>query len=387
MKVEALSSGQRQLSLLALNLCVLGAGTGLGAVMPLMALRLAARGASATVIGLNSAMPPLAILLVGPFIPALLTRLGSRLALVLGLLLAALGMVLMPVLPSIGAWFVLRFFCGAATSIPWVVSETWLNIIATDGNRGRIIGIYGAVLAAGIALGPLIVGAVGSRGALPFLLVAAILVLAALPVVLAGGLVPRLPLLRQGSLGAVYRTQPLALACGLGGGLMDFALFSFLPIYALGHGHGEGSALLVLSLFMGGNALLQIPIGWIADRTGWRRSLFAASLVTLLGALLLPFAIGAGGWLYVLLIVWGGTTFAIYTLGLGLLGDRFPPGQMANASVALIMAYDIGSILGPTLSGTAIDLVGPEGLVAVIAIAAAALLLLWVRLGASERLG
>jgi hypothetical protein len=76
MKANALSSGQRQLSLLALNLCVLGAGTGLGAVMPLMALRLAARGASATVIGLNSAMPPLAILLVGPFMPALLTRLG-----------------------------------------------------------------------------------------------------------------------------------------------------------------------------------------------------------------------------------------------------------------------------------------------------------------------
>jgi MFS family permease len=325
-------------------------------------------------------MTPLAFLLVGPFMPALLTRLRSRMALALGLLLAALGVVLMAVLPGVPAWFVLRFFCGAATSIPWVVSETWLNIIATDGNRGRIIGIYGAVLAAGSALGPLIIVAVGSRGALPFLLFAAILVLAALPIVLAGGLVPRLPLLRQGSLAAVYRAQPLALACGLGGGLMDYALFSFLPIYALGHGHGEGSALLMLSLFMGGNALLQIPIGWLADRTGWRRSLLAASLVTLLGALLLPFAIGGGGWLYALLIVWGGTTFAIYTLGLGLLGDRFPRGQMAGASVALIMSYDIGSILGPTLSGMAIDLVGPEGLVAVIAIAAAVLLVMWMRI-------
>jgi MFS family permease len=375
MDTLSLTQGRRRLSLLAVNLCVLSVGIGIGALVPLMALRLAARGTDATVIGLNAAMFPLAVLLVGPLLPRLLVRLGSRRALYLGLSLTALSVLLMPVLPSLGAWFALRFLSGAAASIQWVISETWLNIIATDRDRGRIMGLYASVLAAGFALGPLLIGAVGVAGFLPFLLVALAIALAALPVFLAAGLVPPMPAHHQRSLTAVFRAQPLVMACGLGGGLMDFALFALLPIYGLRHGLGQDSAVLVLSLFIGGNVLLQIPIGWLADLTSRRSALLGSILVTLLGALLLPLAIGAGWWwLCPLLVLWGGTTFAIYTLGLDLLGDGFPPAQLAAANVALVMVYQIGSVAGPTLSGTAIDVVGPEGLVAVVALAAAALL-------------
>jgi MFS family permease len=386
MDTLALTQGRRRLSLLAVNLCVLGVGIGIGALVPLMALRLAARGIDATVIGLNAAMFPLAVLLAGPLLPRLLARLGSLRALYLGLSLTAISVLLMPVLPSLGAWFALRFLSGAAASIQWVISETWLNIIATDRDRGRIMGLYASVLAAGFALGPLMIGAVGLEGFLPFLLVALAIALSALPVFLAAGLVPPMPAHHRGSLAAAFRAQPLVMACGLGGGLMDFALFALLPIYGLRHGLGQDSTVLLLSLFIGGNVLLQIPIGWLADLTGRRRALLGSILVTLLGALLLPLAIGAGwGWLCPLLVLWGGTTFAIYTLGLGLLGDGFPPAQLAAANVALVMVYQIGSVAGPTLSGTAIDVMGPEGLVAVVALAAAALLAAFFRIRSNSK--
>jgi MFS family permease len=370
-----LTQGRRRLSLLAVNVCTLGVGIGLGALVPLMALRLAARGVDAAVIGLNAAMFPLAVLLMGPLLPRLLARLGSLRALYTGLALTALSVLLMPLLPGLGAWFLLRFLSGAAASIQWIVSETWLNLIATARDRGRIMGLYAAVLAVGLALGPLMIGAVGVAGFLPFLLVALAIGLAVVPVFLAAGLVPPMPAHQPGSVAAALRTQPLVMACGLAGGLMDFALFALLPVYGLRHGLGEGRAVLLLSLFIGGNVLLQIPIGWLADHTGRRPALFAVALATLLGALLLPLAMHAGAWLGPLLVLWGGTTFAIYTLGLGLLGDVFPPHQLAAANVALVMAYQIGSAAGPTLSGAAIDLMGPEGLVAVVALSAAALLL------------
>jgi MFS family permease len=382
MDTVTLTAGRRRLSLLAVNLCVLGVGVGIGALVPLMALRLAARGIDATVIGLNAAMFPLAVLLIGPVLPQLLARLGSLRALYLGLSLTALSVLLMPVFPGLGAWFALRFLSGAAASIQWVISETWLNIIATDRDRGRIMGLYASVLAAGFALGPLMIGAVGVQGILPFLLVALAIALGVLPIVLAAGLVPPMPTHHQGSLAAAFRAQPLVMACGLGGGLMDFALFALLPIYGLRHGIDQASVVLLLSLFIGGNVLLQIPIGWLADRTSRRTALLGSILVTLLGALLLPLAIGAGWWwLCPLLVLWGGTTFAIYTLGLGLLGDCVAPAQLAAANVALVMAYQIGSVAGPTLAGTAIDLIGPEGLVAVVALAAAALLAAFFRIG------
>jgi MFS family permease len=381
MESEALTPGRRRLSLLAVNLCVLGVGVGIGALVPLMALRLAERGVGATVIGLNAAMFPLAVLVVGPVLPRLLARLGSLRSLYLGLSVTALSVLLLPLLPSLGAWFLLRFLSGAAASIQWVISETWLNIVATERDRGRIMGLYASVLAAGFAIGPLIISAVGVEGWLPFLLVTLAIALGAVPIFFARDLVPAMPAQSQASLFAVLRVQPLVMACGLAGGLMDFALFAFLPIYGLRHGLSEDGAVLILSLFIGGNVLLQIPIGWVADHMSRRATLLVVILVTLLGALLLPLAIGAGWWLYPLLVLWGGTTFAVYTLALGLLGDSFAPAQLAAANVALVMVYQVGSVIGPTLSGTAIDLTGPEGLVAVVAVSAAALLIAFFKIG------
>jgi MFS family permease len=381
MESEALTPGRRRLSLLAVNLCVLGVGVGIGALVPLMALRLAERGVGATVIGLNAAVFPLAVLVVGPMLPRLLARLGSLRSLYLGLSVTALSVLLLPLLPSLAAWFLLRFLSGAAASIQWVISETWLNIVATERDRGRIMGLYASVLAAGFAIGPLIISAVGVEGWLPFLLVTLAIALGAVPISFARDLVPAMPAQSQASLLGVLRVQPLVMACGLAGGLMDFALFAFLPIYGLRHGLSEDGAVLILSLFIGGNVLLQIPIGWVADHMSRRKTLLVVILVTLLGALLLPLAIGAGWWLYPLLVLWGGTTFAVYTLALGLLGDSFAPAQLAAANVALVMVYQVGSVIGPTLAGTAIDLTGPEGLVAVVAVSAAALLIAFFKIG------
>ena len=170
------------------------------------------------------------------------------------------------------------------------------------------------------------------------------------------------------------------MVCGIFGGVADFALFALLPIYGLQHGLDQAATLVTLSVFIGGNVLLQIPIGWIADHVSRRAMLLVCILATLTGALLLPFAVSVGFWLDILVFFLGGSTFAIYTLGLGLLGDGFPRAQLAAANVALVMVYEMGAAGGPTLAGTAMDLVGPEGLVAVVALASLALLAAFFRL-------
>src|SRR5215813_13062704 len=169
---DVLIGRQRQLSLLALNACVFGVGIAFGALVPLVTLNLAHRGIDATLIGLNAAMFPLAVLLAGPLLPRLMHRLGAVRSMVFGLGIVALAILLFPVLPYLPAWFLLRFITGAAGAIPWVVCETWLNIVATERDRGRIMGIYATVLAAGFAIGPAIIGALGAEGWLPFLVVA-----------------------------------------------------------------------------------------------------------------------------------------------------------------------------------------------------------------------
>ena len=378
------TSRQRRLSLLAINLSVFGAGVAWGALMPLMALRLDRWGVDAGVIGLNSAMSPLAILAVGPLLPRLIARLGTVRSIYYGLAAAATTVLLLPLLPNLTAWFVLRFVGGAAASVQWVVSETWLNMIARGHDRGRIMGLYAAILAMGFSIGPILIGVVGVDGWAPFLLVVLAILVSASPLPFAGGLAPAMPPHQRLPLARVIAAQPLVMACGLLGGVADLALFALLPIYSLRHGLSQGAILTTISVFTGGNVVLQIPIGWIADHISRRGMLLACIVVTLAGAASMPFAVGAGHWLYVVVFFLGGSTFAIYTLGLGLLGDGYPAAQLTAANVAFVMVYQVGSICGPTFAGTAMDLAGPEGLVGIVAAAALALLAAFLSLAPKQ---
>jgi MFS family permease len=370
---------QRRLSLLALNACVFSVSIAFGALQPLITLRQAHQGIDATLIGLNAAMFPLAVRLAGPFLPRVMHRLGAVRAMIAGLLVMTLAILLLPSLPYLPVWFALRFLTGCAGAIPWVVSETWLNMVASDRDRGRIMGIYATVLAAGFALGPAMISAVGVEGWLPFLIVAAAVSIAIIPLSFAGGLAPRMPERPEAPLSDILRAQPLIMISAACGGLMDFALYSLLPVYGLHHGLDQSSAVLMLTVFTGGNVLLQLPIGWLADHTSRRGVLLACVLASLAGALALPFSMTMPVLLYSVVFLWGGALFAIYTVGLGLMGAGFPRNQLAAANVVFVMVYQIGGAAGPTLAGTAIDLLGPEGLIVVVAIAATVLTLAFFR--------
>ncbi|MBN9630733.1 MAG: MFS transporter, partial [Actinobacteria bacterium] len=63
----------------------------------------------------------------------------------------------------------------------------------------------------------------------------------------------------------------------------------------------------------------------------------------------------------VLLLLWGGISFAIYSVGLTLLGQRFKGDDIARANAALTTVYTFGGMIGPPIAGTALDTVGKPG--------------------------
>ena len=82
-------------------------------------------------------------------------------------------------------WFPLRFaFHGAITTL-FILSEFWINAAAPPRRRGLVLGIYATVLSVGFAMGPLLFSAIGSDGILPFLIGAAAILLAAVPIYIA----------------------------------------------------------------------------------------------------------------------------------------------------------------------------------------------------------
>ncbi|MFQ5783242.1 MAG: MFS transporter [Alphaproteobacteria bacterium] len=370
----ALTAGQRRRSLAVAMASAAAAGLTIGLTVPLLALILEHDGVDTTLIGLNSAMAALAIVVSAPFTPRLVRRFGTLPSMYLGIALAVVAILLLAVFRELSAWFVLRFVVGLGMAVHWVVGEAWINAVAGNENRGRVIGLYATVLSAGFATGPLVVAVVGIEGVTPFLASAGLLALGALPLLFARGVAPPMAVRTTTTLAQFFRHAPTTLAAALAAGFSDSALFALLPLYSLHSGFDQATAVTMLSVFVAGNLALQLPIGWLADRIDRRLLLMVCAAVGVVGPVLLPFVIDVPLLVWPVLFIWGGTIEGLYTVGLTLLGERFELGDLAGANAAFVMIYSAGGVAGPSLAGGAMDVWDPHGLSLVVALAGAAFL-------------
>ncbi len=127
----------------------------MGIAFPLAALIMARQGAEPGLIGLSAAAQAAPVFLISPIAPWIMRRFGPANVMIGGLLLAGVSFLLIGYYANFFAWFPLRFLLGIAGTLLWATSEAWINALAEDAKRGKIIGIYGAsAAAAGLALGP-----------------------------------------------------------------------------------------------------------------------------------------------------------------------------------------------------------------------------------------
>ena len=170
----------RILSLVAVIASVFISTLTFAIITPLLAVRLAAAGLSGGWIGLNTGAGAAAILLVSIVTPWLGRKLGSFWALMLSILVMALGVGLLPVCKSLVGWFLLRILIGAGIAVHWVISEVWVNSVAEEADRGKVVGIYVAAVGLAYLAGAPILLAIGTMGDLPFLVVTVMIATAAI---------------------------------------------------------------------------------------------------------------------------------------------------------------------------------------------------------------
>lgn len=333
-----------------------------GLTGPLLNLHLEHQGHSGRLIGLNGAMTALGALVFTPFIPAVAARAGAFRLLFTTLAATALLLVAYKLLDDYRVWFLLRFMMGIAVVVPFLVSEIWINQIATPQNRGRMLGLYGASISAGFGAGPLLMQVTGVEGWTPFLCGAGLVLAAMAAISLAKDDRPYLDRQGSGSPLRYFRLSPLAILAGLMYGAIETGIFGLLPVYGVRSGFDVGTAAAQLSVIAAGNILLQYPVGWLADKTNPRRVLAMCAAVGVLGGALLP-ALKDSWLMWPLLFVWGGTITGMYTVALTMLGQKYTGLALASANAALIFAYNVGAMGGPPMLGQAMDLVDPDGMV------------------------
>ena len=336
-------------------------GFTMGLSRPLLALILEARGIDRTFIGLNAAMPAIGVLLSAPFIPMFVEKLGMRRFLLVCLALDLCVLLQYPRFDHLYVWYALSMMIGVTTNCLLVTSETWINEIVDDAGRGRLMGIYNALIAATMALGPLVIPATGIEGWTPFLVGAFFIAMAAIPLFWTGShyLSPHEE--SSFNIATFMFVAPTLVAAVLLFAWKETAGLSLMPVYGIRSGLSEAEAALMLTVSGLGGVSLAYPVGWLADRFNRYWILVLCGLIALTGAISLPYIIGVGVLLWILLFIWGGVFAGLYTVVLTIVGQRFRGRELVTANISIGVLWGIGSLTGPSITGIAMDLWDPQG--------------------------
>ncbi|WP_162180479.1 MFS transporter [Agrobacterium tumefaciens] len=349
-------------SLIAAISAISAVGVAIGLGLPLLSIILEKRGISSTMIGVNSAMAGVAAMMAAPVTTKIAHDFGVARTMLFAVVVSALSALCFYFADAFWMWFPLRIVFHGATTTLFILSEYWINMTAPPKKRGMVLGIYATGLAVGFAVGPLLFSVVGSEGILPFIVGAAIILLAAIPIFMARGESPELDERPNHHFVRYVWLVPMASAAAFVFGSVQAGGLSLFPIYATREGFNESQAALLLTVMGIGNMVFQIPIGLLSDRMKDRRTMLALmAFAGVCGTLALPLLVDSWILVAALLLFWGGLVSGMYTVGLTHLGSRLKGADLVAANAAFIFCYAMGTIAGPQAVGISMDVAGTDG--------------------------
>ena len=347
--------------------------------VPLFALLMERMGASGTEIGLNHTMAAIAMVASAPILPAILARVGLVPLMLASVVVLAVTFLVIPLWPSQIWWGVLRVAFGFAATTLFFTSEFWLMSIVRDDLRGRVVGLYAVVLSASYMMGPLLLNAISIDGPLTYLVPTIIVIVSSLPIFLGRHGAPPSRSEERAKPHEIlrfFRTDPMVLWAVVLFGVIEFGAMGLISVWALRTGFDQETAVQMVFWLAFGSLVFQLPMGWAADQFDRRKLMAVAAVVSVVMPLLIiPLADNVMV-TSAAIFVWGGMAVAFYSLGLTELGARYTGEALARGNAALVLAYGLGALLSPAAFGTAMDLIPPNGLLWVAALAAMAYLTL-----------
>ncbi|WP_346841448.1 MFS transporter [Metapseudomonas otitidis] len=359
---------------------VISIGLALGVTMPLVSLRLESWHYGSFAIGVMAATPAVGVLLGASLAGRLAARFGTVPLMQLCLLLGAASVALLALVQSYPVWLLLRLFIGVALTVVFILGESWINQLAVEQWRGRLVALYGTGYALSQLSGPLLLTLLGSDTDRGFWTGTGLLIGGSLLLLGRGG-APQVD--EHGASGRglwvfCQRMPTIAWAVVLFAAF-EAMMLTLLPVYGLRQGFTQEVALLMASVVVVGDAALQLPIGWMADRVP-RRALFrACGLALLLSSLSVPLVLHTV-LIWPVWVVFGSSAGGLFTLALILIGERFRDDELVRANAHVAQLWGIGCLIGPLVTGAASQWISGHALPLMMAVGAAGFVwLAWTR--------
>lgn len=391
--VGAAPAGERRAFSASWFYATIAAGSiGMAMTAPITALYARELGASEGLAALIVSTMALSFLCLDLVASRVVPRVDARSALIGGYLVFGVGSFVSAVAPNLAVMTAARALQGFAVAFPMGAGFHMALRLAERGREGRELARFNSSSFVGMAVGPLLVGAVaGIAGGLTgmrwgFAVCGVVNVLTAL---IAWWALPSIPSTERPELGLPpreiwegRRNRYALLAAGLGFGLRGVAGMTLLPLLGADIGAGV-SGVALATMFMSVSELVGIQAsGRLADSRGRRPIVLGAavaSVVVLLAVLAGP---GVGAYL----------AFSA-VLGIVLSALRVVPAAMVvdvarddeTAAMGWRIASDVSSLGTAVVTGTVLSAVGIYGGFVYAASVAALIGVLTVLIGETRR--
>jgi len=366
---------------LFLGLMLIMVGNGLGGT--LVGVRTQVEAFDNTLTGFVMAGYFLGFFLGSAIVPKMMAAVGH--VRVFGALtaLASLSILVYPLFIDPWVWTLMRILTGVAYAGLYIVVESWLNEKATNETRGQILGIYLVVSFTGVAGGQLLLNLYDPANFELFTIVSVLISLAAVPVLISAARAPDFEAPESMGPLRLYKISPLGTVGMALVGATAGIMIGMGPAYGFQMYGTEFASLFMTAIFLGG-FFFTWPIGKLSDRFDRRTVIVGtAAICAAVGVFGIFFeppgpqfvfaphhpinaieqgtAFSESNLLLLVALVFGGLALPLYSLCIAHTNDHLTSKQMVAASSTLVMANGLGAVVGPSIGGLALDLLGMPG--------------------------
>ncbi len=261
-------------------------------------------------------------------------------------------------------WSLFRALTGFCLSGLFMVSESWLNAITGNHNRGRLLAAHMFTFTLGFIGGQYLITLASPLGFELFILASVVLSVSIVPMLLSRISAPSIAYAQHLELRRLIRLAPLGAAGVFVQGVTSGAVLWLTAVFGQQSGFSAAESALMVGTLMVGGLVLMLPVGRLSDRQDRRRTMLILSILAVCASLLVPLAAWSGGlWLLVgLLFLVGGSVLPFYSVSISFINDHVSSEQILSVSGSIIFISGFGALSGPLLSSQAMKFFGPGSL-------------------------
>ena len=351
------------ISFAALFLSVVLLQLGSGGVAPLDALSGSDLGFSNSQIGILGSSHFFGFFIGCWWAPRLMGEVGHSRSFAAFVAAGTIGIIAHMMVVNPMAWALLRMLSGLCVAGCYTIIEAWLQAKATNDTRGRVMGVYRIVDICGSLGAQLVIGVLSPAAYFSYNLLAILLCAALLPVVVSKSEEPAMPAAPRLRPRLAWDRSPLAAMGVVVSGITGAAFRMVGPIYGLEVGLSPHQIAVFLAAYVLGGALVQLPLGWLADRFDRRWVLIGISVASLASCALTIGVAGFGAELiYLAAAFFGATTMPVFSVSTAHGHDFASDDERVELSAAFMFLYAIGAIASPLIASRLIESYGASAM-------------------------